>query len=330
MAGWDGVQTLVTGAGGFIGGHVAVALNTAGAHVRALCRYNSRGGHGALAWFEPDRIDGIEVVLGNLRDPESVRDAMNGIETVFHLGAQIAIPYSFVNPREFLAVNAEGALNVAQAARDQNVRRVLHVSTSEVYGEAQVVPIPETHPLSPRSPYAATKVAADMVMESFQRSFALPVAIARPFNAFGPHQSARAIIPAIAIQALAGSRVSLGRLDPRRDLTYIEDTVAGLLRIAECEAAVGEVVHLGSGRDVSIGELVELIGELLGKDLQVVREEERIRPNHSEIPRLLCDCTKIHAMTGWSARIDLRDGLRRTLDWLGDNQHRFRSERYVI
>jgi NAD dependent epimerase/dehydratase len=326
---WEGRQTLVTGAGGFIGGHLAVALNRAGASVRALCRYNSRGERGTLDWFDAREIEGIEVVHGDLRDPESVAQAMGGIDTAFHLGAQIAIPYSFTNPRDFFETNVTGALNVAQAALAAGTQRVLHVSTSEVYGDAQTWPIAESHPLAPRSPYAASKVGADKLMESFHRSFELPVAIARPFNTYGPHQSARAVIPTIATQALRGSRVRLGLLEPRRDLTYVTDTAAGLMAIAASDDAVGRTLQLGSGSDVSIGELAELIGELAGRSLEIELDPQRLRPAASEVPRLLCDRSTTTDLTGWRPEVDLRTGLTRTLEWLAANQGRYRAHEYA-
>ncbi len=328
MESWEGRQTLVTGGGGFIGGHLAVALNRAGAQVRALCRYNSRGSRGTLEWFDAADTEGIEVVLGDLRDPESVGQAMEGIGTVFHLGAQIAIPYSFINPRDFVETNVGGALNVAQAAL-AGVERVVHVSTSEVYGDARNWPISERQPLAPRSPYAASKVGADMLMDTFRLSFELPVVIARPFNTYGPHQSARAIIPTIATQALRGSRVQLGLLEPRRDLTFVSDTVAGLMAIGATDGVIGETLQLGSGSDVSIGELAELIGELVGHGLEIELDPERIRPVSSEVPRLLCDFSHTTELTGWEPQVDLRAGLAQTVAWLEANRHRYRSHEYV-
>jgi nucleoside-diphosphate-sugar epimerase len=326
---WQGRETLVTGGGGFVGGHLAVALNRSGARVRALCRYNSRGDRGTLDWFDPSDIAGIEVVYGDLRDPESVARAMTGIEVAFHLGAQIAIPYSLENPRDFVETNVGGALNVAQAALAAGVQRLVHVSTSEVYGEARTFPIAEGHAIAPRSPYAASKVGADMLMESFHRAFGLPVAIARPFNVFGPHQSARAIVPAIATQALCGSLVRLGSLEPRRDLTFVSDTVAGLMAIAATEGALGSTLQLGTGRDASIGELVELTGELVGRTLRVERDPARVRPATSEVQRLVCDYERTMSLTGWAPRIDLRAGLVETLRWLESNLHRYRTGAYA-
>jgi len=326
---WQGRETLVTGGGGFIGGYLAVALNRSGARVRTFCRYNSRGDRGTLDWFDPADIGGIEVVHGDLRDPESVARAMTGIEVAFHLGAQIAIPYSLLNPRDFFQTNVGGALNVAQAALTAGVRRLVHISTSEVYGDARSFPITERHPIAPRSPYAASKAGADMLMESFHRAFGLPVVIARPFNVYGPHQSARAIVPAIATQALGGSLVRLGLLEPRRDLTFVTDTVAGLMAIAAADGVLGLTLQLGTGNDISIGGLVELVGELLGRTLQVDLDPARVRPTTSEVSRLLCDCELTTTLTGWTPQVDLRRGLAETLRWLQSNQHRYRTGEYA-
>jgi dTDP-glucose 4,6-dehydratase len=317
---------LITGGGGFIGGHLAVALNQAGAQVRVLCRYNSRSDRGTIDWFSPADTQGIEVAFGDLRDPESVQRTMAGVEIAFHLGAQIAIPYSFINPRDFVETNVGGTLNVAQAALKAGVHRVVHVSTCEVYGQAEALPITERHSLVPRSPYAASKAAADMLMLSFHQGFSLPVTIARPFNTYGPHQSARAIVPTIIVQALRGSHVKLGSLEPRRDLLFVRDTVAGLITIAIADGAVGTTLQLGTGRDVSVGELVELISDLLGDELDVELEPQRVRPVDSEIARLVCDPQAVKAMTDWEPETDLRAGLAETVEWFRSHGHRYREE----
>lgn len=328
MQSWEGRQILVTGGGGFIGGHLAVALNGAGARVRVLCRYNSRADRGTIDWFARAQTDGIEVAFGDLRDPESVQRTIAGTEIVFHLGAQIAIPYSFVNPRDFVQTNVVGALNVAQAALHSDVQRVVHVSTSEVYGQAETMPITEAHPLDPRSPYAASKVGADMLMVSFHRAFSLPVAIARPFNTYGPHQSARAIVPTIILQALRGAQIRLGSLGPRRDLTFVRDTVAGLIAVAGADGAVGRTLQLGTGTDVSVAELVALIGPVVGRELEVEVDPQRVRPGESEIEQLLSDRSELTALTGWEPRTALRAGLEETVAWFRESGHRF-SEEYV-
>jgi dTDP-glucose 4,6-dehydratase len=320
----------VTGAGGFIGGHLVDRLVRDGAKVRALVRYNSRNERGALDWIDPEVVSEVEVVLGDLRDVESVSHAVGGAEVVLHLGAQIAIPYSYVNPRDFFETNVLGSLNVAVAAVAAGVQRVVHTSTSEVYGTAQQIPITEDHPLRPQSPYAASKVGADKLMEAYHRSFGLPVVTLRPFNTFGPHQSARAIIPTIVSQALAGDSVRLGSLDPRRDLTFVTDTVAGFVAAATATGVEGSTVQLGTGHDVSVGDLVELIGELLGKQFQVEQDAQRVRPEASEVMRLIASPQRAGEQLGWSAQVDLREGLARTIAWIEASRSRFRSEQYVI
>jgi dTDP-glucose 4,6-dehydratase len=330
MRSLEGRAVLVTGAGGFIGGHVVERLVNDGARVRALCRYNSRNERGTLDWLPPEVTADVEVVLGELRDVESVADAVAGTDVVLHLGAQIAIPYSYVNPRDFFEVNVLGTLNVAQAALRHGVSRVVHTSTSEVYGSAQTEPMTETHPLEPQSPYAASKLAADKLMDSYHRSFELPVCILRPFNTYGPRQSARAIIPTIISQALAGSTLQLGSLDPRRDLTFVEDTAAAFVAAATADAAVGRTVQLGANHDVSVGDLVELVGEILGRELTVETDPRRVRPDASEVVRLISGPFLAREVLGWEARIPLREGLERTITWIERNAGRFRAADYVI
>jgi dTDP-glucose 4,6-dehydratase len=324
-----GRSALVTGAGGFIGSHLVERLVRDGARVRALVRYNSRNDRGALDWLAPDSLGETEVMLGDLRDVESVRAAAEGVDVIFHLGAQIAIPYSYVNPRDYVETNVVGSLNVAQAAVAAGAR-VVHTSTSEVYGTAQQVPITETHPLEPQSPYAASKVAADKLMDSFHRSFELPVTVLRPFNTYGPHQSARAVIPTIVSQALAGDTVRLGSLDPRRDLTFVSDTVDGFVRAALSPNTVGRTVQLGTEHDVSVGDLVEAVGEVLGKELDVQQDQARIRPPASEVMRLISSPRLAGELMGWKPTVDLQDGLARTIEWIGQSRERFRTEHYVI
>lgn len=325
-----GRPVLVTGAGGFIGGHLVERLVRDGAKVRALVRYNSRNERGTLDWMDPEAVRDVEVVLGDLRDAESVDSAVAGTEVVFHLGAQIAIPYSYVNPRDYVETNVTGTLNVALAARAHGVQRVVQTSTSEVYGTARQVPITEDHPLEPGSPYAATKVAADKLMDSFHRSFGLPVVVLRPFNTYGPHQSARAVIPTIIAQALAGDELRLGSLDPRRDLTFVTDTVDGFVRAALADAAVGRTVQLGTNHDVSVGDIVATVGELLGRELRVTQDPARVRPENSEVMRLISSPALAQELLGWRAEVTLDEGLRRTIEWIERSRGRFRTEQYVI
>jgi NAD dependent epimerase/dehydratase len=325
-----GRSVLVTGAGGFIGGHLVERLVRDGARVRALCRYNSRNERGTLDWLEPEVTAEVEVVLGELRDVESVAGAVEGNEVVLNLAAQIAIPYSYVNPRDFFEVNVLGTLNVAQAALRHGVQRVVHTSTSEVYGSAQTVPITETHPLEPQSPYAASKLAADKVMDSYFRSFELPTTVLRPFNTYGPRQSARAIIPTIISQALAGQTVRLGSLHPRRDLTFVEDTVAGFVAAATHDEALGRTIQLGTNHDVSVGDLVEMVGEILGRELVVETDPRRVRPEKSEVQRLISGPFLAAELLEWEPRVDLREGLARTIEWIERNAQRFRIDHYVI
>lgn len=330
MSSLKGRSVLVTGAGGFIGGHLVERLVADGARVTGLVRYNSRNERGTLDWLAPEIVSEVEVVLGELRDIESVTGAVKGAEVVMHLGAQIAIPYSYVNPRDFFEVNVLGSLNVAQASLQAEVERVVHTSTSEVYGSAQQVPITEDHPLEPQSPYAASKLAADKLMDSWQRSYGLPVVVLRPFNTYGPRQSARAIIPTIISQALAGDTLRLGSLHPRRDLTFVQDTVAGMVAAAHAPRAIGRTVQLGTGDAVSIGEIVEAVGELMNRDLQPVLDETRVRPEKSEVQLLLSKPDLAEEILGWRPTTTLRQGLERTIEWMAGNSERFRANEYVI
>jgi NAD dependent epimerase/dehydratase len=326
----QGRSVLVTGAGGFIGGHLTAALVRAGANVRAFLRYNSRNDRGTLDWFGGEISAAVELVFGDLRDVESVSRAIQGTELVFHLGAQIAIPYSYVNPRDFFETNVLGSLNVAQAALEHQVKHVLHVSTSEVYGSARTIPITEEHPLEAQSPYSASKIGADKLMDSFHRTYGLSVTVLRPFNTYGPHQSARAIIPTVITQALASNVVRLGALEPRRDLTFVSDTVAGMIAAVSSPSTVGRTIQLGTGDDVSVGEIVTLVGELVGKQLEVQREEQRVRPQQSEVERLVSDPRLARELTGWEPSVTLSDGLAQTIEWIGANTHRYTIDQYVI
>lgn len=320
---------LVTGAGGFIGGHLATTLVEAGHRVRAFVRYNSRNDRGTLEWHDEPTVRELDVVFGDLRDAESVAAALVGVDVVYHLGAQIAIPYSYVNARDFFETNVLGTLNVAEAALRVGVRRVIQTSTSEVYGTAQVVPMTEDHPLQAQSPYAASKIGADMLIESFARSHHLPMTIVRPFNTYGPHQSARAVIPTIITQALAGSAIRLGGLGARRDLTFVSDTVAGFVSAAASAQAVGRTVQLGTGTDASVGEIVELVGECVGRHLAIEFDDARVRPPLSEVERLLSDPRLAGKLFGWRPAVDLRAGLTATIEWIRSNTERYRAGEYM-
>jgi NAD dependent epimerase/dehydratase len=324
-----GRKVLVTGAGGFIGAHLVAALARAGADVRALVRYNSRNERGALAWLDREVTSEVEVALGDLRDIESVATATDGVSAVLHLGAQIAIPYSYANARDFFETNVLGSLNVAQAALDAEVERVVHTSTSEVYGSAQTSSITERHPLEAQSPYAASKIGADQLMDSYHRSFDLPVTILRPFNTYGPFQSARAVIPTIVAQALAGGPLRLGSLHPRRDLTFVSDTVAGFVAAATAPEAVGRTIQLGTGEDHSVGDLVEIVGDLLERKLEVRVDPHRVRPDKSEVDRLTSEPRLARELLGWKAETGLREGLERTIEWIGGHRDLYRVDEYV-
>jgi len=327
---WQGRPVLVTGAGGFIGSHLTERLVELGARVRAFIRYTSRGDLGLLAMVPSTVLKQIEIVAGDLRDAEAVRQASRDIDTVFHLGALIAIPYSYLHPREVVETNLLGTLNVLLAARDAGVHRVVHTSTSEVYGTAQRVPIDEAHPLQGQSPYSASKIGADKIAESFWCSYKLPVVICRPFNTYGPRQSARAVIPTIITQALTGDQVRLGALHPSRDFTFISDTVAGLLAVAESSQTLGQVLNLGTGTEITIRELADTIFRLLGRAPQIVIEARRLRPEASEVERLCADPTRVRELTGWQAQVSLEDGLRRTIAWIREHLHLYRPEEYQV
>jgi len=321
---------LVTGAGGFIGSHLTERLVHDGHQVRVLTRYNGRDDRGHLDSLSPDLQRSIEFHRGDLKDPEAVRKAVADRAWVFHLGALIAIPYSYQNPLDVVQTNVLGTSHVLDACRaSQTLERVVLTSTSEVYGTARTVPIDETHPLCGQSPYAATKIAADALGESYYRSFELPVTILRPFNTFGPRQSARAIIPTIISQALTRPVIKLGSLDPRRDLTYVKDTVSGFVEIIQCDRALGRAVNIGRGEDISIGELVERIASRLGTPIEVETDRERVRPIASEVGRLLAGTGLAKELWGWSPRYSLDEALDETIAWIRDNINRFRVDIYT-
>ena len=328
MSAWSGRRVLVTGAGGFIGSHLTERLVELGAAVRALVEYNSLGSWG---WLDesPAKRD-VEVVLGDVRDRDSVRAAAEGVEVVFHLAALIAIPYSYEAPESYVQTNVIGTLNVLRAAQEAGAGLVVHTSTSEVYGSARYVPIDEAHPLQGQSPYAASKIGADKMAEAFHLSFELPVATLRPFNTYGPRQSARAVIPTVITQLLAGDRVSLGNLAPTRDFTYVTDTVEAFVKVADCPEAVGRVLNSGSGKEISIGELVERIEAVLGKRAPVEREEARVRPPGSEVERLCANADAARQLLGWEPAVSLDEGLAATAAWLEENLDRYRVGAYTV
>jgi dTDP-glucose 4,6-dehydratase len=324
----SGQRVLVTGAGGFIGSHLVERLVELGAQVRALVHYNSLDSWG---WLDSSpRRHELEVVAGDIGDLGSVRHAMRDCRVVFHLAALIAIPYSYRAPASYVHTNVGGTLNVLEAARECSVQRLVHTSTSEVYGTALRVPIDEGHPLQGQSPYSATKIGADKLAEAFQRSFDVPVVTVRPFNTFGPRQSARAVIPTIIAQCLAGDIVRLGNLEARRDLNYVANTVEGYVLAASTNQAVGRTVNLGSGADISIGELAQLIARLLGREIMVVGDPQRLRPERSEVDRLVADNTLARSLLGWHPTVSLEDGLRKTIAWMQENQSRYRPHDYTI
>ncbi|MFZ2489564.1 MAG: GDP-mannose 4,6-dehydratase [Anaerolineae bacterium] len=327
---WSGKPVLVTGAGGFIGSHLTERLIDEGAQVRAFIRYTSRADLGLLSLLPKDKLAALEVISGDLRDVEAVRAAVKGTDTIFHLGALITIPYSYIHPREVIEVNVLGTTNVLMAARDYAVRRMVHTSTSEVYGTARYTPIDEAHPLQGQSPYSASKIGADKIVESFVRSFELPVATLRPFNTYGPRQSARAVIPTIITQALMLDEVRLGALTPQRDLSYVTDTVDGFMRMATHDAAIGQEVNIGADATISIGELAQKILGIIGRDLPIVSDEQRMRPAGSEVLRLWADNRKASQLIGWRPQVSLDAGLARTIEWIRGNLSRYRPGMYEV
>lgn len=325
----QGAKVLVTGAGGFIGSHLVEALVARGAEVTAMVHYDARPDLSNLEFAPAPVRSKLKILSGNIEDPFFVSSAVAGQDVVFHLAALIAIPYSYVAPASYVRANVEGTLNVLEAARTHKVARVVHTSTSETYGTALYTPIDEKHPLQGQSPYSASKIGADKLAESYFLSFGLPVATIRPFNTFGPRQSARAVIPTIISQALSSSPVvKLGSLTPVRDLNYVADTVEGFMAVAESDQALGEVVNVGSGKAISIGELATLILRLAGVNKEIVCEAERTRPEKSEVMTLLADSRKAEALTGWKTRVGLEQGLRETIEFIRDHSDRFRPDVY--
>ncbi len=324
-------RVLVTGACGFIGSHLVERLVEMGAKVRAFVYYNSFNHWGWLDSLPEEKLQKVEVFAGDVRDFLCVKRAMEGVTVVFHLAALIGIPYSYIAPESYVDTNVKGTLNILQASRERGVAKIIHTSTSEVYGTAQYVPMDEKHPLQGQSPYSASKIAADMLAQSFHLSFGLPVAICRPFNTFGPRQSARAIIPTVLIQGMAGKpRIRLGNTQTTRDFNYVTDTVEGFIRVAVSKKALGQVINIGSGQEITIASLVKKVSEVLGRDIRVNQDRERIRPSSSEVFRLCADNTKAREILGWKPEVRLEEGLRRTAEWLMKYKGQYRENLYNV
>jgi len=325
------MNILITGADGFIGSHLTEMLAGRGYQIKALSQYNSFNNWGWLE--EVNCLDEIEVLTGDVRDPHFCKYITKDIDLIFHLAALIAIPYSYIAPDSYVDTNVKGTLNICQAALENDVKRVIHTSTSEVYGTAEYVPIDEKHPLQPQSPYSATKIAADAMAMSFYNSFDLPITIARPFNTYGPRQSARAVIPTIITQIANGEKlIKLGDISPTRDFNYVEDTCRGFVALAECDKTIGQTVNIGSNHEISIADTLNLIKELMSSDVEFISENERVRPKKSEVFRLWCDNSRIEKLTGYKPQVDIRDGLKRTINWFTneDNLNRYKSNIYNV
>lgn len=324
-------KVLVTGADGFIGSHLTESLLEKGYDVKAFVYYNSFNNWGWLDTFPKEKLDQIEIFAGDIRDPNGVREAMKGVDEVFHLAALIAIPFSYHSPDSYVDTNIKGTLNVLQAARELDTSRILVTSTSEVYGTAQYVPIDEKHPFQGQSPYSATKIGADRLAESFYRSFNLPVSIVRPFNTFGPRQSARAVIPTIISQLLAGKdKIELGALTPTRDFNYVKDTAAGFIAIAESDKTIGEEINIATQREISIGDLAKEIIAQINSDAEIVCDEKRLRPEKSEVNRLLGDNTKIKVLTNWKQQYTFEEGIAETIAWIREHMQAYKTDIYNV
>ena len=327
---WKDKKVLVTGAGGFIGSHLVERLVGLEAQVRAFVRYNSLSNWGFIEDLPEDVRSKVEISTGDLKDFGAVWNAVKDREVVFHLGALIAIPYSYINPGDAVQTNVIGSLNVLNASRECGVEKLVHTSTSEVYGTALYVPIDEKHPLQAQSPYAASKIGADKLAESFHLTYDLPVAIIRPFNTYGPRQSARAVIPTIIMQALTRNKVNLGAVHPTRDFNYVEDTVSGFIRVAESPDSTGEVINIGSGREISIGDLAYKIASLMDKNVDIISDAGRIRPEKSEVNRLLADNTKAKKLLQWEPKISLDEGLSKTIKWISEHVNSYKVDIYNV
>jgi UDP-glucose 4-epimerase len=328
---WTGRKVMVTGADGFIGSHLVERLAGLGADVRAFCLYNSNGSLGWLDGADPGLRESLDVRLGDIRDARFVEDACRGVDVVFHLAALIAIPYSYQAPESFIDTNVKGTLNVLEAVRRAGCRRLVQTSTSEVYGTPATLPILESHALQGQSPYSASKIAADKLCEAYHRSYGLPVVTLRPFNTYGPRQSTRAVLPTMLVQLMKGKKeIKLGRLDPRRDLTFVSDTVEGIIRAGLVDGIEGEEIHLGTGRTVSIGELFEIACDALHVSARVVQDAARVRPDASEVMVLLSDPSKARERLGWQPTVSVEEGVARTAEWIAGHGHLYGADRYHV
>lgn len=330
MFAWDRKKVLVTGAGGFIGSHLTERLFELGAKIRAFVRYTSRADEGFIKYFSDDLRKHMDIVYGDIRELETVVKAMDGVDIIFNLAALVGIPYSYIHPQEVIEANTIGTLNVLMAARDLGVEKLVQTSTSEIYGTARYVPINEDHPKQPQSPYSASKIAADAIALSFYHSFDLPVAVIRPFNTYGPRQSDRAVIPSIISQALTKDRLTLGNTTPTRDFTFVTDTAEGFIKVAESEKSVGMEINIGSGQEISIEDLIRKIISLVGRDVVIEHDKERIRPARSEVERLCADNTSARNILGWSPNVSLTHGLEETINFIKNNPCFYDPDKYRV
>lgn len=332
MSYWNNKKVLVTGAGGFIGSHLVETLVKSNANVRAFIKYNSKNSWGHLDHLDEMVKKNLEVFIGDLQDSFAVRKAVKGVDVVFHLGALIGIPYSYIAPEHYVNTNIKGTLNVLEACLSENTPKLIHTSTSETYGTAQYTPIDESHPLQGQSPYSASKIGADKLAESYHLSFNLPVSTIRPFNTFGPRQSARAVIPTIISQALSGAKkIKLGSSSPVRDFLFVKDTVKGFLAVAQSEDSIGKVINVGYGKGISIGELANKILSLLQKEhIEIITDNQRVRPNSSEVFQLLCNNNQAKQLLNWEPQFTLEEGLKATIDYIQKNMDKYKPEIYNI
>ena len=327
---WTTKKVLITGADGFIGSHLTERLISEGARVKAFVMYNSFNTWGWIDTFSSREKEAVDIVCGDIRETDLLKQALKDVDIVFHLAALIAIPYSYASPSSYIKTNVEGTLNLLQTGLECGVEKIIHTSTSEVYGTAQYIPIDEKHPLQGQSPYSASKIGADMVAESFYRSFNLPVTTVRPFNTYGPRQSARAIIPTLILQMLKDTTIRVGSLHPIRDFTYVGDTVEGFIKAAEADGINGEVINIGSNQGISIGDLTDTLAQIVGKEITIECEEERVRPAHSEVNRLLCNNQRAKELMQWQPTVKLTEGLAKTVNWFEEHQHAYKSNLYNI